>query len=58
MRSDDLHQSKDDMTAFIEGHGMRRFPGYGTVWAFWVIVGGMVVSLAGLLAFFRWKRWI
>lgn len=28
MRSDDLHNLKDDMTAFIEGHGMRRFPGY------------------------------
>lgn len=28
MPSDDLHQMKDDMTAFIEGHGMRRFPGY------------------------------
>jgi hypothetical protein len=28
MSSDDLHHVKDDMTAFIEGHGMRRFPGY------------------------------
>ncbi|HJW98591.1 MAG TPA: hypothetical protein VJ453_00425 [Terriglobales bacterium] len=28
MPSDDLHSLKDDMTAFIEGHGMRRFPGY------------------------------
>ena len=25
---DDLSGVKDDMTAFIEGHGMRRFPGY------------------------------
>jgi hypothetical protein len=25
---DDLTGLKDDMTAFIEGHGMRRFPGY------------------------------
>lgn len=25
---DDLTTLKDDMTAFIEGHGMRRFPGY------------------------------
>jgi hypothetical protein len=24
---DDLTSLKDDMTAFIEGHGMRRFPG-------------------------------
>ena len=28
MLPDDLHSLKDDMTAFIEGHGMRRFPGY------------------------------
>jgi hypothetical protein len=26
--SDDLTNLKDDMTAFIEGHGMRRFPAY------------------------------
>lgn len=25
---DDLHSLKDDMVAFIEGHGMRRFHGY------------------------------
>ena len=25
---DDLHTVKDDMVAFIEGHGMRRFQGY------------------------------
>ena len=24
----DLHNLKDDMIAFIEGHGMRRFNGY------------------------------
>jgi hypothetical protein len=28
MALDDLHHVKDDMTAFIEGHGMRRFLGY------------------------------
>ncbi|HZQ22479.1 MAG TPA: hypothetical protein VFA89_06730 [Terriglobales bacterium] len=26
--TDDLTTLKDDMIAFIEGHGMRRFPGY------------------------------
>jgi hypothetical protein len=26
--SDDLSMLKDDMTAFIEGHGLRRFPAY------------------------------
>jgi magnesium transporter len=35
-----------------------RFPGFETVWAFWVIFVGMVVSLAGLLTFFRLKRWL
>ena len=25
---EDLSTLKDDMVAFIEGHGMRRFPGY------------------------------
>ena len=28
MNPDDLTSLKDDMTAFIEGHGMRRFSGY------------------------------
>jgi magnesium transporter len=35
-----------------------RFPGYDTIWAFWTIFAGMVVSLVGLLAFFRYKRWL
>src|SRR5881628_3419767 len=35
-----------------------RFPGFDTVWAFWVIVAGMIVSLGGLLSFFRYKRWL
>jgi magnesium transporter len=35
-----------------------HFPGFETAWAFWVIFAGMLVSLAGLLAFFRLKRWI
>ncbi len=26
--ADDLSSLKDDMTAFIEGHGMRRLPAY------------------------------
>jgi hypothetical protein len=30
MLPDDLHSLKDDMVAFIEGHGMRRLPGYVT----------------------------
>src|SRR6267378_3196614 len=35
-----------------------HFPGIGTTWAFWLIFAGMVVTLVGLLAFFRLKRWI
>jgi LPXTG-motif cell wall-anchored protein len=34
------------------------FPGYGTHTAFWVLVGVMIVTLAGMLGFFRYKRWI
>lgn len=30
MRADNLLSLKDDMVAFIEGHGMRRLPGYVT----------------------------
>ena len=30
MNGDTLHPLKDDMVAFIEGHGMRRLPGFVT----------------------------
>jgi magnesium transporter len=33
-----------------------KFPGFDTVWAFWLIFLGMVVTLLGVLAFFRYKR--
>jgi magnesium transporter len=33
-----------------------RFPGFDTVWAFWVIFVGMVLALVGVLSFFRYKR--
>src|SRR5205085_4611761 len=35
-----------------------HFPGYGTMWAFWTIFGGMAVALVGMLVFFRLKRWL
>jgi magnesium transporter len=35
-----------------------RFPGFGTAAAWWGVVGGMVAVLAGLLGFFRYKRWL
>jgi magnesium transporter len=34
------------------------FPGEGTHAAFWAIVVALVVTLAGMVGFFRWKRWI
>jgi magnesium transporter len=35
-----------------------KFPGFDTVWAFWVIFAAMLVTLVGLLGFFRYKRWL
>ena len=35
-----------------------HFPGFGTTWAFWTIFGVMARALVGMLAFFRYKRWL
>jgi magnesium transporter len=35
-----------------------RFPGFGTEWAFWTIFAIMASALAGMLAFFRHKKWL
>jgi magnesium transporter len=35
-----------------------EFPGFGTATAFWVIVAAMVATAAGLIAFFKYKRWL
>jgi len=35
-----------------------EFPGFNTVWAFWTVFALMIVSLVGLLGFFRYKRWL
>jgi magnesium transporter len=45
---------------FITGiFGMNvDFPGFGTTEAFWVIVGAMTTTLIGMVAFFRYKRWL
>jgi magnesium transporter len=45
---------------FITGiFGMNvDFPGFGGREAFWAIVGAMVATLVGMVAFFRYKRWI
>jgi magnesium transporter len=34
------------------------FPGEGTHTAFWIIFAGMIVTIVGMLGFFRWKRWL
>jgi len=47
------------LTLLTSIFGMNvAFPGSGTGEAFWVIAAVMVVTLGGLLAFFRLKRWL
>ena len=40
-----------------DGHDLTLYR-YGTHTAFWIIVGGMIVTIVGMLGFFRWKRWL
>src|SRR5947199_8258462 len=35
-----------------------HFPGFDTSWAFWTVVGVMLATVVGLIAFFRAKRWL
>src|ERR671910_2569572 len=35
-----------------------EFPGFGTHEAFWVIVGFMIATIIGMVAFFHYKRWL
>ncbi len=35
-----------------------HFPGFATAWAFWTIAGVMFGTALGLIAFFRYKRWL
>jgi magnesium transporter len=35
-----------------------HFPGFGSVEAFWVVVGAMVATAASLVAFFKYKGWL
>ena len=34
------------------------YPGEGTRAAFWLIVGGLIVTLVSMVGFFRYKRWL
>jgi magnesium transporter len=45
---------------FITGFfGMNvHFPGVDTWDAFWASLGLMAISIVGMLAFFRWRRWL
>jgi magnesium transporter len=47
------------LTLVASVFGMNvAFPGEGTADAFWIIVAVLVAVGAGLLGFFRWKRWL
>ncbi len=47
------------LTLLASIFGMNvAFPGEGTPAAFWAIVGALLVTFSGLVAFFRYKRWI
>ena len=34
------------------------FPGEGSNAAFWTIIAALLITLGGMLGFFRWKRWL
>jgi magnesium transporter len=34
------------------------FPGEGTTWMFWIILGLMLAAIVGMLGVLRWKRWL
>jgi magnesium transporter len=47
------------LTLIASIFGMNvAFPGEGDVMAFWVIFGLLVAVGLGMLAFFRWRRWL
>jgi magnesium transporter len=35
-----------------------HFPGFDSSEAFWAIIGVMIASIAGMIGFFRYKRWL
>ena len=47
------------LTVIASLFGMNvLFPGEGSHEAFWVILGVMLATLVGMVAVFRWKRWL
>jgi magnesium transporter len=35
-----------------------NFPGFASTWGFWAVVATLAVTLASLLAYFRYERWL
>jgi magnesium transporter len=47
------------LTLITSVFGMNvDFPGFGTASGFWVIVAILLTTFCGMLAFFRWRRWL
>jgi len=47
------------LTLIASVFGMNvDFPGEGSETAFWVILGSIIATCVGMVAFFRWKRWL
>jgi magnesium transporter len=47
------------LTLIASIFGMNvHVPGEGSIEAFWIIVGAMVVLLGGMLGYFRYRRWL
>jgi magnesium transporter len=47
------------LTLIASVFGMNvAVPGQGSIHAFWIIVGSMVLLLAGMLGYFRYRRWL
>lgn len=46
------------LLAGVYGMNMRLWPGMDTLYTFWGVLGIMAALIAGMLAFFRWRRWL
>ena len=46
------------LVAAVYGMNLPVWPPSGETWSFWAVLGGMAVIGAGLLAYFRSRRWI
>lgn len=46
------------LVANIFGMNVSFFPIVGSPYDFWIIVGIMIVGIAGMFIFFKWKKWI